>query len=139
MSTHPNAMLILRLEPDDVPRKTLREMLDEHRKGFDRDSDGLIRVNEHGSNYPRLLDDNVFCIGNIVYRSKLMDGYDESDQIDGEEGQIVLFDLMTYGYGESIAFDEVKRRAEALNAWAVENCPKHKISKWSVEVSANFW
>ena len=139
MSTHPNAMLILRLEPDDVPCKTLREMLDERRKGFDRDGDGLIRVNEHDSNYPQLPCDTEFAIGDIVYRSKLMDGYDESDQIDGEEGQIVLYDLMTYGFGESIAFDEVKRRAEALEAWAAENCPKHKISKWSVEISANYW
>jgi len=60
--------------------------------------------------------------------------YDDGNQIAGEEGDLVVFSLVTYGYGEEIAWSELRRMSEELSAWASEHGLDHAIS-----VSANYW
>ena len=39
---------------------------------------------------------------------------EENWQVSAPEGSIVLLDLVTYGYGEQISWDELSRRKVAL-------------------------
>lgn len=118
MSTHPNALLLLKLTPDDLARKTYRAICEAENAS---DMDPTIKI------------------GGARFRIKVMESdYDEGYQIAAKEGQIVLFNFLTYGYGEEAAWDEVKARVEALDAWAKEACDKYKCS-YAIKLSANYW
>jgi hypothetical protein len=115
MSTHPNVLLILKLTPDNLTRKTYRDIL------TDNDAEDDI------------------AIGDTEYHCKVMeDDYDDSYQISANEGDIIVFDLVTYGYGESITFDELTKKKDELEAWAKITCKKHNCS-YGISVSANYW
>lgn len=118
MSTHPNAMLLLVLKPDDLSRKTLRAIRQE--AGVD-------------------LEDGDIKLGEDSYHIDVMEEtYDESNQISADEGDIVVWDLVTYGYGERIAWDKLTTQKAALEEWAIGVCERHKCSA-SFFVSANYW
>lgn len=117
MSTHPNAMLQLILTPDDLARKTYRAIMAD----FEIDADDDI------------------TIGGKSYHHQLMEGsYCESNQISAEEGDIVLWDLVTYGYGEKIKWSDLESQKKSLEEWAKNVCEKHKCS-FEIFVSANYW
>lgn len=117
MSTHPNAMLILVLTPDDLARKTYCAILGEA---------------ESGNYYP-------IKIGDDEYSIRVMeDSYDKNNQLAAEIGDIVLHDLVTYGYGEKVAWDKLAAQKQALEEWAKGVCERHKCS-YQIYVGANYW
>jgi hypothetical protein len=118
MSTHPNAILLLTLTPDDAARKTYRAILAD--AGVMDPSDDIK-------------------IGGENYHHEVMeDTYNESWQIAAQEGDLIFFDLVTYGYGEQIAWDKLEAQKNALEAWAKEVCEKHRCS-YKISVTANYW
>lgn len=115
MSTHPNAVLLLILKPDDLARKTYRAILQE----ADREDDLII--------------------GGERYNIDVMESdYAEDYQIAAKEGDIIVFDMVTYGYGEVIEWDKLAAQKAALEEWAKGICERHKCSA-SFFVTANYW
>jgi hypothetical protein len=121
MSAHPNAILMLTLQPDDLPRKTMRAIL--VGAGADPDEESpSIKIGAHD------------------YHVKLMEeSYYEGYQIAAPEGSIVIFDMVTYGYGEKIAWDALVAQQAALAKWAQEVSEKHHCTVHEIAVSANYW
>lgn len=117
MSTHPNAMLLLALTPDDLARKTYRAILEE--VGTDRDHE--IKIGDDG-----------------YWHGVMEDDYDESRQIQLPQGTIYLCDLVTYGYGEKVSWDNLEKQKAALDEWAKGVCERHHC-KADIFISANYW
>lgn len=118
MSTHPNAMLLLVLTPDDLARKTYRAILDEA---------GL----KHN-------DEDIKIAGDDYHHRVMEEDYYEDSQITAKEGDIVLWDLVTYGYGATITWAKLEAQKNTLEAWAKNICERHKCS-FEIFVSANYW
>lgn len=118
MSTHPNAILKLTLKPDDLARKTYREVLGE--RGVTA-SDDRIKIGEN--------DYNILV---------LEDGWHDDWQIGGDEGDIIVFAMVTYGYGTTILWDKLEAQKNALEAWAKTICEYFKCTS-KIEVTANYW
>lgn len=117
MSTHPNAILLLALKPDDGSRKTYRAILAE--AGIDA-GDSLT-------------------LGEQTYHHSVMENdYDDGYQIAADEGDIIIFDMVTYGYGETIEWDKLVVQKEALQAWATGVCERHRC-KAKFFITANYW
>ena len=122
MSTHPNVILFVALSPDGLTRKTLKDIL----------SDSNLSIKEDGE-IPDIK------IGNEAYHVNVMEeSYNESDQISAKEGDIVLHDLVTYGYGEKIEWDKLVERKTSLEEWAKVISIKFNCS-YKIYVSANYW
>jgi hypothetical protein len=120
MSTHPNAILMVVLTPDGLSRKTMREI---------RISAGIQDSDV----------DRDIKIGSAEYHTLLMeDEYNEGYQLSGKEGDIILFDFLTYGYGDSIGWDRVESQKAELEAWAEAVCEKHHCT-YAIRISANYW
>jgi hypothetical protein len=121
MSTHPNAILLLRLKPDDLARKTLRAILD-----------GIgVKQDDDGGGYAK--------IGERDYSIRLMESsYDEDNQISADEGDIIVYDLVTYGYGECIEWSKLSAQRASLAEWATGICERHKCTA-SFYITANYW
>lgn len=118
MSTHPNAMLLLTLTPDDLARKTYRAIMAE------------FGVED---------EDHDFKIGDVNYHHQVMEeDYDDGHQITAKPGDIVLWDLVTYGYGQRIAWAKLEAQKDALEEWAKGVCERHKCS-YEIFVGANYW
>ncbi len=117
MSTHPNAMLLLVLKPDDSTRKTHRAICAE----LGIETDDQIKVGEE------------------AYHQDVMESdYSDSNQIAADEGDIIVWDLVTYGYGERIEWDKLVAQKAALEEWAKGICERHKCTP-AFYVSANYW
>ncbi len=117
MSTHPNAMLLLVLKPDDLARKTMRAIRQEAGVG----------------------DEDDIKIGKADYHLDVMEEtYDEDKQIAADEGDIVMWDLVTYGYGEKIEWDKLAAQKAALDEWVKGVCERHKCAA-TIYISANYW
>ena len=117
MSTHPNALLILQLTPDEGSRKTHRAILVE------------LGISA---------DDSVE-IGEDFYHQRVMEeNYYEDSQISAPEGSIVLWNCVTYGYGETISWEKLEAQKKRLEEWARGICERHKCSM-QINVSANYW
>lgn len=116
MSIHPNVMLMMHLSPLDLPRKTFLEIVDDP-------------------------DDPMVKIGDREYHALLMDGdYHEGYQVSGAGGEIVLMDMVTYGYGERIAWDDLRAAHNALAAWHEANAERYRLSDVTrISVGANYW
>ena len=118
MSTHPNTILMGVLIPDELARKTYRAIV------------GSIGADN---------DDPYFNIGGLGYSLKIMeDSYDDSNQISAPEGSIVAHCLLTYGYGETIAWAEVEKAKAELEAWLANIAAQHKCSH-SIHLTASYW
>jgi hypothetical protein len=118
MGTHPNAILMSVIKPDGLTRKTLRDILAE-------------------SETP--IDDLYITIGGEDYRALVMEeGYDGNYQISADEGDIVLFDFITYGYGETIEWAELENKKADLEQWSIGICERHNCS-YKIVVTANYW
>jgi len=119
MSTHPNALLIAELIPDDLSRKTYRAILAE----------------VSGEN----VDVKDIEIGEDSYHTILMEAdYDHSSQISAREGSIVLWNPVTYGYGETIEWSTLQAQRDRLEAWCKDICPRYHCA-YKIVVSANYW
>ena len=119
MSTHPNVILLLKLTPDDLARKTYRAILAENNIGEDSSKD--IKID--GTDY---------------HHRVMEEDYDEGMQIAAKEGDIVVYDLVTYGYGEVITWAELEKQKNALAAWAQDVCARHHC-KYEIVITANYW
>lgn len=120
MSTHPNAILLLALKPDDLTRKTYRAIIQEMGHDPDEDSPSLKIAGED-------------------YHIQVMEeSYDESMQISADEGDIIIFDMVTYGYGERIEWSKLTAQHDALSEWAMGICERHKC-RASFYITANYW
>lgn len=119
MGTHPNAILLLVLTPDDLARKTYRNIVQKYHQADD-DDDHLKIAGE---------DYNIYV---------MEDDYLEGYQISASEGDIVVFDMVTYGYGTKIGFDKLLAQKEALEQWAKDVCQEFKCS-YQIFITANYW
>lgn len=88
MSTHPNAILLLTLTPDDLSRKTWKNILQES-KVWRYQEEGVIDF-----------EGQIKIYGNDYSHKVMESNYNESMQISASEGDIVVYDMVTYGYGE---------------------------------------
>jgi hypothetical protein len=120
LSTHPNAILQLTIKPDGTTRATWRAIIAD--AGVEPDEDPQVEI------------------GGVKYSVLAMESEWHDDyQIGASEGDIVLFDMMTYGFGERIEWSELKARADALDAWAKMACEKYKCASFEIHVTANYW
>ncbi len=117
MSSHPNAILQLNLTPDDLPMRTWRAITDDEGIGSDED----ISIGSEDFHHVVLQED-----------------YDESYQIGGKPGDIVVFKMVTYGYGDFIPWGEFLQMHSALEAWAEKACKAYNCS-FEIRVTANYW
>lgn len=118
MSTHPNVILLAILTPDDLSRKTMRDILAD--EGIE-DSNKDIKIN--GIDYSHLIMESE---------------YEEGYQISGKEGDLLFFDLITYGYGEFVTWEKLEAQKQSLEDWAKQTSEKHHCS-YEIRVSANYW
>lgn len=118
MSTHPNAILLLTLKPDDLSRKTYRKLLE---------SEGLTDS------------ENSITIGKISYNHKIMEtDYCKDWQISADEGDIIIFDMVTYGYGANIEWSVLEQQKNELEEWAKAKCEQLSCT-YKIQVTANYW
>jgi hypothetical protein len=120
MSSHPNAILIAILKPDDLSRKTMRNILSEYSGGKDIEyADIIIGVDRY---HPRIMESD----------------YDGDFQIAADEGDLVFDNLVTYGYGEKILWEDLVVKKLALDEWVNEVCEKFFCTS-KIYISANYW
>jgi len=118
VSAHPNAILLCTLTPDGLARKTFRAIMAE--PGADVDVEDIK-------------------IGDASYSVLIMESdYDTGYEISANEGDIIVFNFATYGYGEQIAWDELSKRKDALEAWARGISERHNCT-FKISVTANYW
>ena len=117
MSTHPNAILLCTLTPEGLARATMRAILASDPPDYDE----------------------KLKIGSHRYHCKVLESdYNDGWQIGGKEGDLLFFDLVTYGYGEQVAWDFLQAQKEELEAWAKDVCARHNCS-YKISVTANYW
>jgi hypothetical protein len=73
-----------------------------------------------------------------LYRVVMEEDYDEGWQVAGAEGDLVFFDMVTYGYGEFIAWGDIEAKKKILEEWCAGVCERHNC-KYEIRVSANYW
>lgn len=121
MSSNPNVILMVRLTPSDLSRKTMRKIFEESKQEFPNETTRDI------------------LIAGDTYHAIIMEiDYDESWQISGKEGDLIFFDLVTYDYGDSISWNELQSKKESLEQWAQDICERFNCS-YEIAVSANYW
>lgn len=122
MSSHPNVILMAVLTPSqstdkDSPRQTLHN---------------LLAYND-ADEYDSLI------IGDVKYRAIFMrDDYESDIQIAAKENDLVFYDLVTYGYGSTITWQNLCKRQQALETWAAAMAEKFNC-KYNIVVGANYW
>jgi len=117
MSSHPNAILMAILKPDDLPMKTKRNIME----------------------FSGAEDDYDIPIGKKEYHLKVMtDDYDENNQIRAKQSDIVIYDLITYGYGDKIMWEVLEQQKKELEEWVKLICEKFHCS-YEIYISANYW
>jgi hypothetical protein len=124
MSTHPNAILAVRLTPDDLPNRTFRAILEANGLTEADISEGSASIKVGGMNFT----------ASVFEEDYDADGY----QIQAKMGDIVLHDYVTYGYGETITFEKLRERATALEEWAKATAAAHHC-RYEVFLTANYW
>jgi hypothetical protein len=120
MGTHPNVILLLVLTPQGLSRKTRKELVDEFGK------------------FPEHLDTDLVIADKDYHQEVMEDDYDESWQISASEGDIIVFDLVTYGYGKKVSWESFEEQKKELEAWAIQVSEKYHCS-WRIFVTANYW
>lgn len=143
MSTHPNVILKLTIKPAGTTRKLARDILAQNRIEIPDDqlpimidNSGKTVTRMDGTPIHQIRDEDGVAIGSRVYRVLVMEGdYDDGYQIAAEEGDLVIFDFMTYGYGESIEFSGLVTAESELRAWSTARGLEFQTSS----VTANYW
>ena len=116
MSTHPNVILMAVLTPDDLSRKTMRMIKEKYQV-----KEVYIKIGEEDYYY-------------IIMESE----YEEGHQISAKEGDLIFFNLVTYGYGDTILWDKIEAQKKELEKWAKETCREFHCS-YEIRISANYW
>jgi hypothetical protein len=131
MSTHPNALLVAKLSPNDLPRKTYKALKVEC--GVDPEDDYLsVRI-------PTGVESDKSWEREDSYHTFLAeDSYNQGNQISAAEGSIVLWDPVTYGYGETIAWDKLVAQQQRLDEWCKRTREKLNCT-YKIFVTANYW
>lgn len=122
MSTHPNVILMAELTPDDLARKTMRNIVSESEKSefFDEDT-------------PKIK------IGGIEYYALIMESdWNEGAQISSKEGNLIFYDMITYGYGKKVEFSKLEIMKNDLEKWAEDTCKKFNCN-YKIFITANYW
>lgn len=133
-------MMIAVLTPDNGSRKTQRGIFDHcEKRGLKVNAeDGEIGIlngkkgavsDKYPDGYP-LTDDWSLHV--------MEDDYYESSQISADEGQIVVYDLITYGYGERISWEETEAKRRQLIGLLDPMVDPLKFT-YEIFISANFW
>lgn len=118
MGQHPNVILVLALKPNDL--SSLSKILDV--------------VIEHKDD-----EENEMIIGDSHYNYDIMkDDYLEGYQISGSEGDLILHQHVTYGYGDIIEWDRLETIKKELQEWATGMCKEFNCSH-RIYITANFW
>jgi len=143
MGTHPNVILKCTIKANGTTRQLLRDLLEQNRIEIPdsdlplfRDNWGKVVKNGiTGEDLRESRDDDEICIGDASYNTLVMeDDYDDGWQISGEEGDLIIFDLVTYGYGEEISWKDLQSKVDSLETWAIQHSLNYRIS-----ISANYW
>jgi hypothetical protein len=130
LSTHPNAILLCTLTPDNLSRKTMRDIMKHNNMQF------LIQDEKDFDEEENI--DQIF-IGSKDYYCRIMENtYYEGFQIEAKEGDLIFFDLITYGYGDKITWEELKKQEEELEVWAQDICEKFNCT-YKIYITANHW
>jgi hypothetical protein len=122
MSVHPNVILLCTLTPGGLARKTYRSLVEKYkrRQGYEEEQPDLL-------------------IGDTDYHCLVMENsYEEGWQISSKEGDILVFDLVTYGYGEQISWEKLETQKTDLENWAKHVCEEFHC-KYGISVTANYW
>lgn len=128
MSAHPNVILMAVLTPHGLARITMRAILTE--------------LNSPGKDVvfgarPREIPE--VTIDDDEYHTLIMeDTYDEGFQITAKLGDLVFFNMVTYGYGERVTWRDLERQKIRLEAWAIKACIKHHCD-YEIFITANHW
>ena len=136
MSTHPNVLLIAVFTPEDGSRKTMRAILAEAGCTEDKDSIRLPGGEAVSDAHTGACGKQAkgVCLSCVVMESD----YNEGWQISAQEGDLLFFDLVTYGYGEFLSWNELEEKKKALEEWCKGICERHRCS-YQIRVSANYW
>lgn len=129
MGAHPNVLLIAVIKPDETSRKTMRAILGE---AGDAENDGVICL-------PGGTASDSKKTGEVNLYHLVMEGsYDDGWQIEAKEGDLIFFEMVTYGYGEFLTWADLERRKTILDEWCRGICERHKCA-YEIRVSANHW
>jgi len=121
MSTHPNVILLCTLTPEGLSRATMRAILA---------NAGIADEGEDTDEIP---------IGYEKYHHVVMEeDYNDDWQLTSKEGDLLIFDFVTCGYGEQISWEQLAKQKDELEAWAKEVCLLQKCS-YKISVTANYW
>lgn len=143
MSAHPNVILKCTIKADGTTRKLLRDLLAQNREEipdsnlplFFNNAGDVVKNSITGEDLHISRNDDQLSIGNYCYDTIVMEEeYNESWQISGKKGDLIIFDLVTYGYGEEITLKNLYSRINDLETWALQHSLTYKIS-----ISANYW
>lgn len=113
-------MLLCHMTTDGTARKTFREIAEHEEAEI---SEGSFTIKIGGRSYTV---------------SVMEEDYDQDMQISGEEGQIVLHDFLTYGYGERLSLDALNMAIEELQHWAMQASKRHHCA-YEISIGANYW
>ena len=109
--------MIAVLTPDDLTRRTLRAIIA-----------GNLST-----------DDDYIKIAGEDWHIKPMEGdYDENFQIKAKEGDIIVFNMFTYGYGDFATWKSVSAMHDSLVDWC-EECKGTYNFSYEIRMSANYW
>jgi hypothetical protein len=73
------------------------------------------------------------------YNFKVMESdYEEGYQISADEGDLIFFDFVTYGYGEVVTWVDLETQKNELEQWARTASEKYNCS-YEIKVTANYW
>ena len=112
MSIHPNVLLMAVITPEGLSRKTFRAIVG---------------------------DDEELNIRGVEYTALVMESdYDEGFQISANEGDLVFFDMVTYGFGKCITWVALDEQRYELEKWARAVCREHKAT-YVINIAANYW
>lgn len=131
MGTHPNALLVAELSPNDLPRKTYKELKVEC--GEDPDDDDLEVLIPTG-----IESENRWEREDRYHTFLAEDDYNQSNQITATVGSIILWDPVTYGYGERIEWDKLEAQKQRLDEWC-KNISEKLNCTYRIYVTANYW
>ena len=107
------------LKPDGLARKTMRAIYE-----------------AEGIKDPEM---NDVKIGEKEYNHIIMESdYNEGYQISADEGDLVFFDYVTYGYGDVVTWSDLEKQKNELEAWAKATAEKNEC-KYEIRITANYW
>lgn len=118
MSTHPNVILMSVFTPENTSRKTMKNILE-----------------EMGVTDP---ENDVKIAGKDYHHEVMESDYQESWQISANEGDLIFFDLVTYGYGDVIGWTDLEKQKNDLEDWSKTMSEKHHCT-YLIKITANYW